>query len=477
MINLISTSCPVAHFNIGRSYVKVFLFLIMISPVQFSTAQSGVATSAHPSPGNSAAARPNIIFILTDDMGYGDIGCYNGKYATPNIDRMAAAGSKFTRYYSAAPVCSPSRVGFITGMAPAKWKITNYLSDRKHNKDCEQSDYLDPGAPSIARAFHDAGYATGHFGKWHMGGGRDVRNAPSIALYGFDEWASTWESPDPDPLLTSTNWIWAMADSIKRWDRTAYFIDRTLAFLKKNTGKPCFINLWPDDVHTPWVPGDDFVKQEGDQEKNFVRVLKEYDLQIGRLLDSLKSSGLDKNTIVIFTSDNGPAPNFRHDRSAGLRGAKLSLFEAGIKMPFIAWGATIPAGKTDSVSVITATDLFPTLCKMAKINFAGKSDGEDRAFAITGRSSARKQDIFWEYGRNEMGFDYPKHPGDRSPSLAILSGHWKLLINPDGSDAQLYDILADKNETRNIADEEKTIVNQLSKKVFKWWNEVNQKKR
>lgn len=252
--------------------------------------------------------RPNIIFILTDDMGYGDISCYNGKYKTPNVDRMAAEGIRFTNYYSASPVCSPSRTGFLTGMAPSKWNITNYLSDKKHNATCEQRDFLNPSAPTIAKAFKGAGYATGHFGKWHMGGGRDVKNAPSIKEYGFDEWSSTYESPDPDPLLTSTNWIWAASDSVKRWNRTAYFVDKTIAFLEKNKGTPCFVNLWPDDMHTPWVPYADSKKEEFDSEPNFTDVLRDYDIQIGRLLKLLKEKGLDKNTIVVFTSDNGPAP-------------------------------------------------------------------------------------------------------------------------------------------------------------------------
>lgn len=413
--------------------------------------------------------RPNIIFILTDDMGYGDIGCYNGKYQTPNVDRMAAEGIRFTNYYSASPVCSPSRTGFITGMAPSKWNITNYLSDKKHNATCEQKDFLDPSAPTIAKVFKAAGYATGHFGKWHMGGGRDVKNAPSIQQYGFDEWNSTWESPDPDPLLTSSNWIWADGDSVKRWNRTAYFVDKTIAFLEKNKGKPCFINLWPDDVHTPWVPGDGYNKEALQSEQYFKDVLKDYDLQIGRLLQQLKEKGLDKNTIVVFTSDNGPAPNFRHDRSAGMRGAKVSLYEGGIRMPFIVWAPSkISGGKLDSGSVITATDLLPSFCKLAGITTKTNTDGEDRSTVLLGKASTRKKEIYWEYGRNDISFNYPKPP-DRSPSLAIREGKWKLLMNSDESKIELYDIMSDKNETKNLAAEQPEIAKTLSKKILTWW--------
>ncbi|MEO7678750.1 MAG: sulfatase-like hydrolase/transferase, partial [Verrucomicrobiota bacterium] len=155
----------------------------------------------------AAGEKPNIIFILTDDMGYGDVGCYGGKFVpTPHIDRLATEGTRFTQFYVAAPVCSPSRTGFLTGNFPAHWKITNYLQTRAGNRASEQADFLDPKAPSIARTLKAAGYATGHFGKWHMGGGRDVTNAPLFREYGFDEHASTYESPEPDPNLTATNW-------------------------------------------------------------------------------------------------------------------------------------------------------------------------------------------------------------------------------------------------------------------------------
>lgn len=203
-------------------------------------------------------AQPNIILILTDDMGYSDISCYGGKLIpTSNIDKLAQEGIQFTQYYSASPICSPSRTGLLTGMHPGKWNITSFLQTRKGNRECGQADYLSSAAPSVARALKTAGYATGHFGKWHMGGGRDVDNAPGIKEYGFDEYSSTWESPDPDPMITSTDWIWAGSDSVKRWERTGYFVDRTLDFLKRHKSQPCFINLWPDDVHTPWVPGQE----------------------------------------------------------------------------------------------------------------------------------------------------------------------------------------------------------------------------
>jgi arylsulfatase A-like enzyme len=116
-------------------------------------------------------------------------------------------------------------------MFPARWRITSFLQDRKGNRACEQDDYLDPRAPSVARLLKDAGYVTAHFGKWHMGGGRDVTDAPKFAAYGFDEHAGTWESPQPHSDITATNWIWSPQDKVKRWQRTAFFVDKALDFL------------------------------------------------------------------------------------------------------------------------------------------------------------------------------------------------------------------------------------------------------
>lgn len=140
---------------------------------------------------------PNIIFILADDLGPGDIGCYGGALAkTPNIDQLAKEGIRFDPYYVAAPVCSPSRCGLITGQFPARWQITSYLAETKRNLGAEMADFLDPKAPSLPRQLKEAGYRPAHFGKWHLGGGRDVTDASKFAAYGYDEHAcSTGVSP------------------------------------------------------------------------------------------------------------------------------------------------------------------------------------------------------------------------------------------------------------------------------------------
>lgn len=416
---------------------------------------------------------PNIIFVLTDDMGYGDLGCYGGRFApTPNLDRMAREGIRFTQFYSASPICSPSRTGATTGLFPARCQITSYMQTRAGNRACEQVDFLSTRFPSLARTLKAAGYATGHFGKWHMGGGRDVTDAPKFAAYGFDEHASTWESPQPHPDITATDWIWSPQDKVKRWDRTAFFVDQALDFLRRHKDQPCYVNVWPDDTHTPWVPSGERLSEYPngpEEERKFRAVLDEYDRQIGRLLAGLKTLGIDQRTLVLFTSDNGPLPTFQARRAAGLRGSKLSLYEGGIRMPcLVRWPGHTPAGRLNEQTVLGTVDLFPTFCKLAGVALPDVAfDGEDLSAAILGETPTRRKPLLWEYGRNDKSFAYPKG-GDRSPKLAVRDGQWKLLVNADGSRMELYDMQTDARETTNLATQHADIARRLAEPLLEW---------
>jgi arylsulfatase A-like enzyme len=422
-------------------------------------------------PAAEPAARPNIIFILADDLGPGDVGCYGGNIAgTPHLDRMAADGIRFTQYYAAAPVCSPSRCGLITGQYPGRWRISTYLQTIEGNRQRHQVNFLDAAAPSLPRVLHDAGYKTAHFGKWHLGGGRDVDNAPKFAAYGYDESAGTWESPEPHPDITATDWIWSDQDKVKRWNRTAFFVDQTLDFLKRRKGSPCFVNLWLDDPHTPWVPNAEAVANSN-KKKDLRPVLAEMDRQIGRLREGIAELGLAENTLVIFTSDNGPLPTFNGARTVGLRGSKISLYEGGIRVPFIAsWPGVIPAGTVNSTTALAGIDMLPTLAGIAgaKAPESASFDGEDRSADVLGASAAeRTRPLFWEYGRN-IDFAYPKPARDKSPNLAIRDGKWKLLVNADGSGAELYNVVNDPRETNNLAPQQPTIAERLTAAALQW---------
>ena len=416
-----------------------------------------------------ATEKPNIIIIYVDDMGYSDLNSFGGNYGTPNIDNLATEGIRFSQYYSACPISSPSRTGITTGMYPTRWGITTFLQAKAGNAAAEQNDFLDNRAPSLARALKENGYATGHFGKWHMGGGRDVYDAPSINSYGFDEYVSTWESPDPDEDITATNWIWSDVDNVKRWNRTSYFVDKTLDFLSRNRNKPCYINLWPDDVHTPFVVntnGSSNPTSERETEASFTIVLKELDKQVGRLIQGLKDLGIDSTTMVIFTSDNGPNPRYSGRRTANMRGQKSQLYEGGIRMPFIVrWPGRIPANQLNSQTLLHAVDIMPTLCALTgtvvPTNFP--TDGQDMSSVILGGPHIeRTKPLFWEFGKNNSN--------RKSPHIAVRDGDWKLLVNANGSNTELYNMKTDWLEVNNVAASNPAVVNVLKPMAISWFN-------
>lgn len=421
--------------------------------------------SAAPDP----ALQPNIVVVLADDFGWGDMSVQGGKFPTPALDQMAGEGMRFTQFYVASPVCSPSRSGIITGQNPSRWKIHTYLQTRKGNADCAQADFLDPAAPSLPRALKELGYATAHIGKWHLGGGRDVRNAPKFAAYGYDLGLGTWESPEPHPDLTARDWIWSPDDTVKRWQRTAWMVDRTLDFLTAHRDQPVFVNLWFDDTHTPWVPEEESDPKVESPEQ-FRGVLAEMDRQIGRLMDEIRKSDSRRPTLVVFFGDNGALPTFKQDRVGGLRGSKLSLYEGGVRVPCIVWQpGAVPAGKVDHSNVLSSLDCFPTFVALAGGKGAPENpDGQNVTAAFRGSGKIdRKSPLFWEYGRNPDSFGYPKG-ANRSANLAIRDGDWKLLIQDDGTGAELYNLADDMQETHNLVIERPEVAKRLTEALLAW---------
>ncbi len=429
----------------------------------------------HADEAQKPSSKPNILFILTDDMGWADPGSFGNKeMPTPNIDRLAKEGTRFTQFYVASPICSPSRTAFMTGCYPARWRINDYLHERAANKAHECADWLDPKASTFARTLHDAGYATAHFGKWHMGGGRDVNDAPWPKEYGFDEHhvniegcgprMESWGSAEPELLE---------GKMLARYDFTGFWAEKTMDFIHRHKSGPFFVELWPQDVHTPHAPDPKelpHVAETPQPHHNFNAVLRRYDYEIGRILDFLKAEGLEQNTIVVFSSDNGPEPSFQRQRTGGLRGMKWSLYEGGIREPLLVrWPGHIPAGKTDAESVLASIDFYPTLCALAGVAFPkdAHADGLDASAVFLGTPHQRSEPLLWEYGR-QPDYRYPREPEARSPNLAIRDGRWKLLINADGTGAELYDLAADPNEINNLALQQTEQVVRLSSAVLKW---------
>jgi arylsulfatase A-like enzyme len=422
--------------------------------------------------------RPNVIVVLVDDFGWGDPSCYGNTMAkTPHMDRLAKEGVRFTQGYVAAPICSPSRCGIITGHFPARHKITSYLQTKAGNKACEMADFLDPKAPSLPRILKEAGYATAHIGKWHLGGGRDVADAPKFKEYGYDLGLGTYESPEPAAPLGLKTTPWGPQDKLEpqqvpRHERSQWMVDRTLEFLKKNAEKPCFVNLWLDDTHTPFAPSASQMKAakadgEGEQKTRYKAVLAGLDAQIGRLLDGLTGT----NTLVLFLGDNGSSPPFERERVGGLRGQKLSLYEGGVRVPFVAWWpAKVKGGMVNEKTVIASVDFVPTLANVcgAKLPKDYEPDGEDMTKAIAGETPTRTKPLLWEYGRNATSFAYPKEAKHRSPNVAMRDGKWKLLVNADGSGAELYDLLADPKEEKDVAADNPTVTKPFTEFALEW---------
>jgi len=433
-----------------------------------------------------APKKPNIIFILTDDLGWGDPKCFGHPFMkTPNIDRLAKQGTLFTQFYVNNPVCSPSRTAFMTGHFPARHRVHQHFATAKQNADRNMPNWLDPKAPMVTRLLQKAGYATGHFGKWHLSS-MTIKDAPLPNEYGIDDCATR-----------RTKAKWRGRIPYYRAKSTGLFVDETLRFIRANKGKPFYVNLWTLVPHATLKPTPEELKEyEGLEvdEKQFTGYMRQYladapelapqmkvycaavtgmDKALGRLFDELEKMGLADNTLIVFTSDNGPEDYYvKNAKNAGVgspgqfRGRKRSIYEGGVRTPLVVrWPGRVKAGRRDEKSVITSVDWLPTVCKLAGVDIGDiKPDGEDVSDMLTGTARARTKPIFWEWRGGIAG----KHRAYRPPTLAIRQGKWKFLVNPDGSKPELYDIPADGQEKNNLAGKHPEIAQRLKKKLLAW---------
>jgi arylsulfatase A-like enzyme len=415
--------------------------------------------------------RPNIVFILADDLGWGDLSCYGGrKIQTPNIDRLAAEGTLFTQFYQSGSVCSPSRAALMTGRFPARDRIHTALEgDAEGNRNKAVADHLDPGLTTLPDLLSAGGYATGHFGKWHLGA---TKASPPPSEYGIRE-HRTGNSNDPNRLRSSD-----------RSQSSREIVDEVISFIERHRDRPFHVNAWLFDVHAILHPSReqlDAVRHLGIADKVpfhspaevYYGTLREVDIQVGRLLQRLQELGLDKQTIVVFTSDNGPedisVPNASHSgvgSTGPLRGRKRSLYEGGIRVPFLVrWPGWVQAGWVQSRHVMGGVDILPTLCALTGLPLPSglQTDGEDQSALWLGREAARKRPLLWEWR-----YGMPGHLIDKSPTLAIRDGDWKLLVNHDGSRLELYDIAKDPMELNNVAQVHPDVADRLRRVVADW---------
>ena len=403
--------------------------------------------------------RPNILFILADDLGFGDLGVTGHPYAkTPHLDRLAGEGLRFNQAYMSGAWCAPSRAAIMGGIYPA----------RQFNLNRE----LPVENPSLTSLLKEAGYTTAHFGKWHLGG--KSPEDPQPAQYGIDK-----------ALITNGNGpTWTdkeRRDPHWREKTTARYVDMAIEFAGENRDKPFFINLWLYPTHSYIDPTEEmlavyedlevdicdfenplqrefleFVAEHGDIEKAiraYCADITEMDTQVGRLLRALEDLRLDARTLVIFTSDNGPGPIvgkelasryverptlLNNTGSAGpYRDRKLSLHDGGIHVPLIVrWPGNVPAGMVNDITVIGGVDFLPTLSTITGACMEGvPTDGVDLSAALMGEAILRGEPLFWN---------------DRPGRSAVRDGEWKAHLRR--GHFKLYNLVADPSESTDQAD-------------------------
>ena len=428
-----------------------------------------IVLAAGPSAGADEARPPNLVIILADDLGYGDLGCYGAKgIATPHLDRMAAEGARLTDFYVAQAVCSASRAALLTGCYPNRVGILNALGpDAKIG--------INPAETTLAELLKARGYATAVFGKWHLG--HHPRFLP--ARHGFDEYFGLPYSNDmwpkhpetkrfPDlPLIEGERVIALNPDQRQL---TTWYTERAVRFIERNKDRPFFLYVAHSMPHVPLHVSDRFAGKSG--RGLYGDVIEEIDDSVGQVLGALKRAGLDERTLVVFTSDNGPWISYGdHAGSAGpLREGKMTTFEGGVRVPFLArWPGKIPAGTVCKEPAMNI-DLLPTVARLAGTAPPADRviDGRDIWPLLSGQPGARSPhealDFYWQRGLE-----------------AIRAGRWKLhfphdyrsLAGPAGSGGRpgryetrhiglsLFDLEADPGETTDVAAQHPEVVRHL----------------
>ncbi|WP_164101412.1 sulfatase-like hydrolase/transferase [Candidatus Laterigemmans baculatus] len=429
---------------------------------------------------------PNVVMVFIDDMGWADLSCFGGTdVTTEHIDRLANEGIRFTNFYVNSPICSPSRAALTTGNYPARHRITSYLAKRELNDQRGMAQWLDSDAVTLPRMLAEAGYRCGHFGKWHLGGQRDVGEAPLITAYGFDTSLTNFEGLGPRLLplcdafdgspvkrhdLGSADLGQGPIEWVERSQITSYFVDSAIEFIDESVARkqPFYINVWPDDVHSPFFPPE-ARRDDASKRSLYLAVLKTMDEQLGVLFDRIESDqNLRENTLVLLCSDNGHEPGA--GSSGPLRGAKGNLYEGGVRSPLIAWGPGLiepkAAGTVNETTILSSIDLVASLVNLCRASPPEeyRGDGEDLLAALLGKSTAeRSRPLFWRRP--------PDRPGPKEapfPDLAIRDGDWKLLCDLDGTREQLYNLRNDLSEQQNLAAEKPQITRRLKRLLLQW---------
>jgi N-acetylgalactosamine-6-sulfatase len=436
-------------------YKSTFILILLILQVFYSCTKE-------------AKKKPlNLIFIYADDWGYGDLGIHGSSFCkTPNIDKMAAEGTDFHNFTVSNPVCSPSRTAIMTGQFPARNSVHGHFATVESHMNRSMPDWLDPEVTLLPRLLKNAGYKTGHFGKWHLSN-TPVGDAPDPTHYGYDEYGA-FNLPYRLHQMST--------------DSTIY---RAIDFIERNSESPFFVNVWLHEPHTPHYPKEEYMKQFAHldaQKQVYAAVLAEADAKIGQLMNKLKELGIDENTFVIFSSDNGPeytserkwmndsstGPGYSSfysvGETGGLKGRKRSLLSGGIRVPFIArCPSFVQAGYVDTTSQLSAVDILPTFLALASVDLPEgyKPDGESIVKALSGEQFERSKTIYWDWR-------YAAINRPHWPSAAIQEGNWKFLINKETQRRELYNLSTDWAEQENLAEQYPEKVKTLESKLDEW---------
>jgi arylsulfatase A-like enzyme len=421
-------------------------------------------------PVGGAVDRPNVVVIFCDDLGYGDIGPFGARgWKTPHLDRMAAEGRKFTRFYVSSAVCSASRAALLTGASHSRLGIHGAFGP-------ESREGLHPDETTLAELLRGAGYATGIFGKWHLG-----RPGPLLPrAQGFDEyfgipysgdmWPRHPENPRGYPPLPLLEGDEVVAELDDQSDLTKQITGRAVKFVEAHRDKPFFLYVPHPQPHVPLHCSAEFRGRSG--AGLYGDVMEELDWSVGEILASVRRCGLERRTLVVFASDNGPWLSYgEHAGSAGpLREGKGTSWEGGIRVPCLMWWpGVIPAG-SDWAGPVATIDLLPTVAGFTGVALPGRVlDGRDLKGAVTGQGAVPERELLVRYGGNEL--------------QAVISGRWKLILphayrtmagQPRAvggipgkyrmarvERAELYDLEADPGERRDVAAEHADVVARL----------------
>lgn len=408
---------------------------------------------------------PNIVFILADDLGWGELGSYgNTFHSTPNLDRMAREGLRFTHAYSAAPVCSPMRASFMTGQAPARVGILDYLR-------ADDSNHLSPKLPTLAKMLKQADYHTGLIGKWHLMG--DYRTRPGDPqLHGFDEVICSEQS------YIGPGYYWhpyKHLPGLEARQPGEYLTDRlnqeAADFIARNAARPFFLYLSHYAPHTRLSAKPELEKKyasrpEAGKNKNnpqLAGMLESIDEGVGMVLAALDKHGLTGKTLVIFFSDNGGELNVT--TNGPLRGGKSMLYEGGLRVPFLArWKGHIAAA-TVCAEPVMSTDFYPTFLELAGVRAPEGHvlDGVSLK-RLFDKPSARlaERELAWYYPLEKDHF-----LGGKS-SMAIRDRRWKLIEFLASGERQLFDLQNDPNEQHDVAKENARVVERLTAQMHAW---------